>query len=54
MDIKSLLTIQSELLDTAEKLLKPNGIIVYSTCTVEYEENRGMVDKFLEKHKNMN
>lgn len=52
-DIKGLLTIQSELLDTAEKLLKPNGIIVYSTCTVEYEENRGMVEKFLEKHKNI-
>ena len=53
MDIKGLLTIQSELLETAEKLLKPNGIIVYSTCTVEYEENRGMVEKFLEKHKNI-
>jgi 16S rRNA (cytosine967-C5)-methyltransferase len=52
-DIKGLLTIQSELLDTAEKLLKPNGIIVYSTCTVEHEENRGMVEKFLEKHKNI-
>ncbi|MBO1911051.1 methyltransferase domain-containing protein, partial [Microvirga sp. 3-52] len=52
-DIKGLLTIQAELLDTAEKLLKPNGIIVYSTCTVEYEENRGMVEMFLEKHENM-
>jgi len=49
-DIKGLLTIQSSLLDTAEKLLKPNGILVYSTCTVEYEENRGMVEQFLEKH----
>ena len=53
MDIKGLLTIQSELLETAEKLLKPNGIIVYSTCTVEYEENRGMVERFLEKYKNI-
>ena len=53
MDIKGLLTIQSELFETAEKLLKPNGIIVYSTCTVEYEENRGMVEKFLEKYKNI-
>lgn len=52
-DLEGLLTIQSELLATAEKLIKPNGIIVYSTCTVEYEENRGMVEKFLKKHERM-
>ena len=52
-DVEGLLTIQSELLATAEKLIKPNGIIVYSTCTVEYEENRGMVEKFLENHEKM-
>ena len=49
-DIKGLLAIQSELLDTAKKLLKPNGILVYSTCTVEYDENRGMVEQFVNKH----
>ena len=52
-DLEGLLTIQSELLATAEKLIKPNGIIVYSTCTVEYEENRGMVEKFLKNHVDM-
>ena len=52
-DLEGLLTIQSELLATAEKLIKPNGIIVYSTCTVEYEENRGMVEKFLKSHMDM-
>lgn len=52
-DITGLLKIQSELLHTAEQLIKPNGIIVYSTCTVEYDENRGMVEKFLKDHSSM-
>lgn len=52
-DLEGLITIQSELLETAEKLIKPNGIIIYSTCTVEYEENQGMVEKFLENHLDM-
>ncbi len=52
-DLEGLLTIQSELLATAEKLIKPDGIIIYSTCTVEYKENQGMVEKFLEGHENM-
>ncbi|AOV08309.1 16S rRNA (cytosine(967)-C(5))-methyltransferase RsmB [Sporosarcina ureilytica] len=52
-DVTGLLKIQSELLHTAEQLIKPNGIIVYSTCTVEYEENRGMVESFLKEHPTM-
>lgn len=52
-DVKSLLKIQYELLKTAEQLIKPNGIVVYSTCTVEYDENRGMVDKFLKAYPSM-
>lgn len=49
-DVNSLLKIQSELLDTAAELIKQDGIIVYSTCTVEYAENRGMVEEFLNRH----
>lgn len=52
-DLKGLLSIQKELLNEAVKLIKPNGIIVYSTCTVEYNENRGMVEQFLKEHKEM-
>lgn len=52
-DLKGLLNIQLELLHTAKQLIKPEGIIVYSTCTVEYEENRGMVEKFLKQHPTM-
>lgn len=52
-DLKGLLTIQAELLEEAARLIKPNGIIVYSTCTVEYNENRGMVEQFLQRHADM-
>lgn len=52
-DITGLLAIQFDLLQTAAQLIKPEGIIVYSTCTVEYEENRGMVEKFLAAHQTM-
>lgn len=52
-DFDGLTDIQSELLDTARQLIKPDGIIVYSTCTVEHAENKGMVDRFLEKHIDM-
>ncbi|MDN4607517.1 16S rRNA (cytosine(967)-C(5))-methyltransferase RsmB [Sporosarcina highlanderae] len=49
-DLVNLTKIQEELLDTAYGLVKEDGIIVYSTCTVEYSENAGVVHKFLEKH----
>ncbi|MEK5039597.1 16S rRNA (cytosine(967)-C(5))-methyltransferase RsmB [Sporosarcina sp. FSL K6-3457] len=52
-DFNGLVQIQSDLLDTARKLIKPDGIIVYSTCTVEYMENRGMVERFLARHSDM-
>ncbi|WP_342509363.1 16S rRNA (cytosine(967)-C(5))-methyltransferase RsmB [Sporosarcina sp. FSL K6-2383] len=52
-DFNGLIQIQSDLLDTARELIKPDGIIVYSTCTVEYMENRGMVEHFLGRHSDM-
>ena len=52
-DLASLTEIQEQLLDTAYRLIKEDGIIVYSTCTVEYAENEGIVRRFLEKHPDM-
>lgn len=42
--------IQTELLETAARLLRPKGRIVYSTCSIEPEENRERVDAFLAAH----
>lgn len=43
---------QEEILEHADKMLKPGGMILYSTCTFSPEENEGMIDSFLKKHSN--
>lgn len=52
-DFASLQTIQLRLLDEASKLIKPNGLIVYSTCTIDETENNGTVQAFLANHPEM-
>jgi 16S rRNA (cytosine967-C5)-methyltransferase len=51
-DIRNLNTLQSKLLDKAASLVKVDGIIVYSTCSIEPEENYEIVKKFLEENPN--
>ncbi len=41
---------QLALLDVAFSLLKEGGTVVYSTCTLEPEENEGVVSNFLNHH----
>ena len=41
---------QADILDSAAKLLKPGGRLVYSTCTFAPEEDELAVTEFLEKH----
>lgn len=49
-DIQKLTIRQLSLLENASRLLKQGGILVYSTCTTEREENNEVVEKFLQKH----
>jgi len=49
-DILKLQNIQVEILDKASQYVKPGGVLVYSTCTTEPEENEDVVMKFLELH----
>ncbi len=49
-DIALLHAIQTEIIENAGKLLKPGGVLVYSTCTVEPEENQEVVQNFLRRH----
>ena len=44
---------QREILDNAEKCLKPGGVLVYSTCTLNQHENGETVLHFLNTHDNM-
>ncbi|MFH1331797.1 MAG: NOL1/NOP2/sun family putative RNA methylase [archaeon] len=48
--VRQMAGIQRQLLGTAFNVLKPGGTIVYSTCTLEPEEDEGVVDSLLKKH----
>ncbi|MER1984708.1 MAG: 16S rRNA (cytosine(967)-C(5))-methyltransferase RsmB [Solibacillus sp.] len=52
-DLQSLQTIQLAILDNAVQLLKEDGRLVYSTCTVDRRENEGTVQAFLSAHPEM-
>ena len=51
-DIDSLVKIQSNILMNSWECLAPGGLLVYATCTLEPEENWGLVDKVLEQFNN--
>lgn len=46
----SLLRLQRELLEHAATIVAPGGLLVYSTCSLEREENEAQVNRFLEGH----
>lgn len=52
LDIKKLSELQFELLTKASTLIKKDGILVYSTCSIEPEENFEVVKKFLDNNSN--
>lgn len=39
--------LQDKILNAASHYVKPGGVLVYSTCTIEREENEDMVDRFV-------
>ncbi|MEY8746584.1 16S rRNA (cytosine(967)-C(5))-methyltransferase RsmB [Bacillales bacterium AN1005] len=49
-DIDDISGLQRELLDRVAPLLKPGGVLIYSTCTIEPAENEMMVSDFLQRH----
>lgn len=44
---------QHEILNQAYKALRPGGVIVYSTCTFNLDENEKQIMRFLEEHSDM-
>jgi 16S rRNA (cytosine967-C5)-methyltransferase len=42
--------VQSHILDSAARCLRPGGVLVYSTCSTEPEENEVVIDGFLRSH----
>jgi 16S rRNA (cytosine967-C5)-methyltransferase len=49
-EIEEISGLQHSILSKVHRLLKPGGILVYSTCTLEHEENEGQVRRFLSEH----
>jgi 16S rRNA (cytosine967-C5)-methyltransferase len=49
-EITRLRTAQRRLLNRAAALLKPDGTLVYSTCSLEPEENHELLEQFLREH----
>lgn len=46
-DPKRLATIQARILQGVSRAVRPGGLLVYSTCTLESEENEAVVSRFL-------
>ena len=44
--------LQLEILEKASEMVKVNGYLVYSTCTMNSGENEAVLNKFLAIHKN--
>ncbi len=49
-DLRALNDLQYRLLRKAGELVKPGGVVVYSTCSIEDEENYDMVERFLKEN----
>ncbi len=49
-DITHLVRQQGRLLESGARLVKPGGVLVYSTCTIEPEENSMLIKSFLLQH----
>lgn len=48
--ISDLVELQLEILDNVKKHLKPNGILIYSTCTIHQLENENVAYTFKKRH----
>jgi 16S rRNA (cytosine967-C5)-methyltransferase len=46
-DIPELIKLQEKALETADSFVKPGGYLVYSTCTINPDENEEQIHKFL-------
>ncbi|ENJ9652469.1 16S rRNA (cytosine(967)-C(5))-methyltransferase RsmB [Clostridium botulinum] len=51
-EIKNIIDIQRKIMNNGASYLKKGGILLYSTCTLNKQENEENINWFLKKHKN--
>ena len=51
-DLAVMGAVQREILRSASAIVKPGGLLVYSTCSLETEENDAQVERFLTENRN--
>jgi len=49
-DIAELAGKQKQILETACAMVRPGGLLLYSTCSLEKDENEAVMTEFLEHH----
>jgi 16S rRNA (cytosine967-C5)-methyltransferase len=49
-EMPGLIKVQQQILDNMTRFIKPGGLLVYSTCTFDREENRNQIKQFLNRH----
>ena len=49
--LEAIVHLQAEILDAAAGMLAPGGTLVYSTCSIEQEENGAQTEAFLARHR---
>jgi 16S rRNA (cytosine967-C5)-methyltransferase len=50
LDLAELLPKQADILDTAGRLVRPGGRLVYATCSLLREENETQIEAFCARH----
>jgi len=51
VSLEEIPAMQKKILETACRYVKVGGTLIYSTCTLNYDENEGIVEDFLANHK---
>jgi 16S rRNA (cytosine967-C5)-methyltransferase len=49
-DIAELVVKQERILESATAMVRPGGLLIYSTCSLETDENEAVVNDFLDQH----
>ena len=49
-DLAVMAALQRSILRNAAEVVKPGGLLIYSTCSLEPEENEEQIERFLAEH----